>query len=85
MATDLLFRKDEFAIERYLENAAGALDQFDGCLRIVAQNLGLQPGGPRLVVSDEAVFDFDVHGPIQVSDAAGVKLLGGGRPDRHST
>jgi len=46
----------------HLEHAARRLDQLDLRLRVRSADLDRQTGGPRLVVSDDAVFDRDAHG-----------------------
>ena len=56
-----LFRKGEPAIDRDLENAATALDQFDLGAVSLDQNIP-RTEGSRFVVSGHAVFDPDLHG-----------------------
>ena len=54
------FRKHEITIDDDLEDPVRALDQLRRCLKLSVQ-FGRQPGGPWLVVSDDAVFDRDIH------------------------
>jgi len=55
-STKAAFRKDDVFVNRDLENAVLALDQLDGVPEFTLQ-LDRQPGGPRPVVSNPAVFD----------------------------
>jgi hypothetical protein len=58
------FRKGESTIDRDLENAVGALDQFDlGIVTIPPHQNVPRTEGARFVVSPYAVFDPDLHGP----------------------
>jgi hypothetical protein len=43
------------------EHAARGLDQLDVRVRVGLADFGRQTGGPRLVVSDDTVFDGDAH------------------------
>ena len=55
--------EDELPVDDDVEDAAGALREL--CLdpeRLF--QFGRQTGGPRLVVSDDAVGDLDVHGGL---------------------
>jgi len=56
-----LFREDAATIHFHLEHAARRLDQLHVGMGIGLADLGRQTGGPRLVVSDDAVFDGDTH------------------------
>jgi hypothetical protein len=56
-----LFRKGKPAIDRDLENAAAALDQFDLGAVSLDQDVP-RTEGARFVVSGHAVFDPDLHG-----------------------
>ena len=49
-------------VHLHLEYAPGGLDQFHVRVRECLTELGRQTGGPRLVVSNDAVFDDDSHG-----------------------
>ena len=48
-------------INLHFEHAAGRLDQLHVGVGIGLADFGRQTGGPRLVVSDDAVFDRDAH------------------------
>jgi hypothetical protein len=63
----LPFREDGLAIGHDLEHPTGPLDEVNGDIGELLLELGRQPGGPGLVVSDDAVSDRDLHG-----------ILGGG-------
>jgi hypothetical protein len=65
---ELLFREDELAVYHDLEYAAGRLNQQDLGIGKRATQLGRQTGGPRFVVSNDAVFDRDTHG-LNISGA----------------
>jgi hypothetical protein len=56
-----LLGKDGAAVRLYLEDAAGGLDEFHFRMREGIANLGRQTGGPRFVVSDDAVLDRNLH------------------------
>ncbi len=49
-------------IDRDLEHAAGRRGEGDLAVGKFLTQLRRQPGGAGLVVSDDAVFDGDVHG-----------------------
>jgi len=53
--------KDDAPVRLYLEDAAGGLNEFHFRMREGITNLGRQTGGPRFVVSDDAVLDRDLH------------------------
>jgi len=57
--------KQEISIHRDLEDPVLALDQLDRGSKLVIQ-LGRQPGGPRLVISNNAVFDRNFHTLLHV-------------------
>src|SRR5438874_269176 len=44
-----------------LRTPARGLDQLDVRVRVGLANFGRQTGGPRLVVSDDTIFDGDAH------------------------
>src|SRR5947209_13633460 len=44
----------------HLEYAARRLDELDVGVRVCLANLGRQTGGPRLIVSDDAILDGDM-------------------------
>ena len=50
----------QVAVDRDLEDPVLALDQLNRGSKLVLQ-LGRQPGGPRLVISNHAVFDRNIH------------------------
>ena len=54
--------EDPTSVDVDLEDAARRLDQPHVSVREGIAELGRQTGGPRLVVSDDAVFDGDGHG-----------------------
>jgi hypothetical protein len=56
-----LLGKDDAAVHLYLEDAAGGLDELHFRMREGISNLGRQTGGPRFVVSDDAVLDRYLH------------------------
>ncbi len=56
----LPFREDQLPIDLDLEDTVFALDQARVRAELVAQ-LSRQPGGAWLVVSNNAVFDGDIH------------------------
>lgn len=49
------------AVAQNLESAAPGRDQLHVGIRKLPTNLGGQTGRPRLVVSERAVFDADLH------------------------
>jgi len=55
-----VLREDECAVDLDLEDAVLALDQARVRSKLSLE-LGRQPGGTWLVVSNNAVFDRDVH------------------------
>jgi hypothetical protein len=55
-----LFREDELSVDLDLEDAVFALDEACVCSELAAE-LGRQPGGTWLVVSNDAILDRDVH------------------------
>jgi hypothetical protein len=56
-----LFGEDPAPIDVNFEHAAGRLDQLHVGVRVDLPDFGRQTGGPRLVVSDDAVFDGHAH------------------------
>jgi hypothetical protein len=58
-----LFGKDPAAVHFDLEDPARRFDQFDLGIGESTADLGRQTGGPGLVVSDDAEFNRDSHGP----------------------
>jgi hypothetical protein len=54
-------REDAAPIDLNFEYATRGLDQFDLGLRMGLADFGRQTGGPRLVVSNDAVFDRHAH------------------------
>jgi len=61
VATDTLLGEDDAAVHLHFEDAAGGLDEFDIRVGKRVAKLGRQTGGPRFVVSDDAVLDRDLH------------------------
>jgi len=61
MAPTVQFREDEGAIDSYLERAAGALHELYRRVGVLTLDFGRQTGGPRVVVSDYAVLNGDLH------------------------
>ena len=61
--------EDGPAVDDDLEPAARRLEQLDGGVRILGPELGRQTGGPRIVASDDAVFDRDVHAASRDGEA----------------
>jgi hypothetical protein len=55
-SADTTLREHEIAVGHDLEDTVLAFNQLDGAPELGLQ-LGRQPGGPRLVVSNSAVFD----------------------------
>jgi hypothetical protein len=62
VAAEGLFGEDAAPVDLDLEHAAGRLDQLHVGVRVCLTNFRRQTGGPRLVVSDDAVFDRHTHG-----------------------
>jgi hypothetical protein len=56
-----LLGEDPAPIHFNFEHAAGRLNQLDVGVRVDLPDFGRQTGGPRLVVSDDAVFDGHAH------------------------
>ena len=56
-----LLGKDAAPIHLHFEHAARRLDQLHVGMGIGLADFGRQTGGPRLVVSDDAVFNRDTH------------------------
>lgn len=56
-----LLGKDQLAVHRDLEQAAGGLDQLNFRLRVRLLQLSRQTGGSGLVVSNNAVLDCYMH------------------------
>ncbi len=65
---ELVLREDALAVDSDVEDAAATADQLDLGLGMTALQLGLQTGGPGLVVSNAAVLDDDLHGAISSLD-----------------
>ena len=63
MSPDLSLREHEIAVHDDLEDPARGFDQLNIGVGVRFLDLGRQTGGPRLVASDAAVFDGDLHGP----------------------
>jgi hypothetical protein len=58
---------EQLAVPLDDEVAPPAGDQLDGGFGELVLDLGAQTGRPRFVVSDDAVFDADVHAPAGYS------------------
>ena len=78
--TDLMLRENEFSVDLHVEDASSALDELRRATELVCEFRG-HPGRVRLVVSNHAVFDGNVHdtdsirrgiGPSQKGYAGGV-------------
>ena len=61
MATGFGFLVDGNAIAQHFESTALRRNQLDLRLRKALTNLGRQTGGAGFVVSNDAVFDRDLH------------------------
>jgi hypothetical protein len=61
VATGLGFLVDRNAIAQNFESTAPRWNQFDLRLGKPLTNFGRQTGGPGFVVSNDAVFDRDLH------------------------
>jgi hypothetical protein len=61
VAPRALLGENDAAVHLYFKDAAGGLDEFHFRMREGIANLGRQTGGPRFVVSDDAVLDRDLH------------------------
>jgi len=61
VASQPLLGEDPAPIHVHLEYAARGLDELDFGVRVGLPNLGRQTGGPRLVVSNDAVLDGHMH------------------------
>ena len=62
MALGGFLGEDALAVDLDFKDAAGRLDQAHFGVGKGIPDLGRQTGGPRFVVSDDAVFDRDGHG-----------------------
>lgn len=74
-ATDLTLREDELSVDLHVENAPSALDELRRTSKLVCEFRG-HPGRVGLVVSDDAVFDGDVHGSNSIRRAIGPSQKG---------
>ena len=52
---------DQLTVDRHFERAPGALDQLHRSFGESLRDLGRQTGSPRVVVSDDAVLNSDLH------------------------
>ncbi len=77
VAAKALLGEDPDAVHRHLEDAARPFDQLDGRLGQRPLELSRQTGGSGLVVSDSAVFDRDVHGPVRYEEVPRWPNIGG--------
>src|SRR5260370_37525908 len=68
VASQSLLGEDPAPVHIHLEYASGGLDEFDLGVWVYLPNLGRQTGSPRLVVSNDAVLDGDLHS-VNVSRA----------------
>jgi hypothetical protein len=64
VAPELGFLEYRHAVPRYFEPPAGARHELDVGIGKLRCELGRQPDGPGLVVSERAVLDRDVHGRV---------------------
>jgi hypothetical protein len=61
-------REHQFAVDRDLEDPVLALYQLNrGCK--LALQLGRQPGSPRLIISNNAVLDRNVHAHLHARES----------------
>ncbi len=68
VASQPLFGEDPAPVHIHLEYTTRRLDELHFGVRVCLPNLGRQTGGPRLVVSNDAVLDGHVHS-VNVSRA----------------
>src|SRR6267143_4796731 len=68
VASQPFLGEDPAPVHLHLEYATRGLDELHFGVRVCLPNLGRQTGGPRLVVSNDAVFDGHVHS-VNVSRA----------------
>jgi hypothetical protein len=68
VAPQLFLGEYQPAVHFHLEYAARGLDQVHVRIGKRLSDLGRQTGGPRLVVSDDAVLDRDAHA-VNISGA----------------
>lgn len=61
MPSECALGKHQHTVTGDLEYAATPFEQLHRCLRIRFPDLGRQPGGPGLVVSNHAIANRDVH------------------------
>jgi len=65
---DLSLGEHQIAVHDDLEDTARGFDQLNIGVGVRFLDLGRQTGGPRLVASDAAVFDGDLHSPSVAQD-----------------
>jgi hypothetical protein len=70
VSADPFLGKHEGTVRHDLEAPAGRFDELDGGLRIPILQCSRQTGGFGSVVSDDAVFDRDMHRTIFVRPAS---------------
>jgi len=58
----------QVALDRDLEDPVLTLDQLNPSPELVLQ-LGRQPGGPRLVISNNAVLDRNIHAHLHARES----------------
>jgi hypothetical protein len=79
VATQRLLGKHQLPVHHDLEYPAGGRDQLDLRLGKRLLDLGRQTGGPRLIVSDDAVLDGDLHArPLLAGGNARIVAVPGG-------
>jgi hypothetical protein len=61
VAPDLFLGKHHLAVDGNVEHAAGGLDQLDLDAGKLPPKLRRQTGGARLIVSNDAILDVDLH------------------------
>lgn len=62
------FGEDQLPVDGYLEQAAGGLDETDLRIGKGLFQLSRQTGSPGFVVSDNAVLDRHMHGPMPCAE-----------------
>jgi hypothetical protein len=61
VTTKLLFRENELPVYRDFEQPTRRFDEPDIGVRKPRSNLGRQTGGPRFIVSDDAILNRNSH------------------------
>lgn len=74
-AADPMFREDEVPVNLHIEHAPPALDEPWHAPKLVCEFCG-HPGRVRLVVSNNTVFDGDIHGSNSIRRGIGQSQKG---------